>query len=113
MYSTGRSAGFTLEYAGGAGILWGKVPPAREIAACTSCAAASMLRLSANCSVMPVVPRELVEDMLEMPAMFENSFSSGVATDVAIVSGFAPGSAADTWIVGYSTAGRSLTGSVV
>jgi protein-L-isoaspartate O-methyltransferase len=45
------------------------------------------------------------------PAMLENSFSSGVATADAIVSGFAPGSAAWTWSVGKSTLGRSLTGS--
>ena len=52
----------------------------------------------------------LVDDMLSIPAMVENSFSSGVATDDAIVSGLAPGKAAWTWMVGYSTVGRSLTG---
>ena len=40
--------------------------------------------------------------------MVENSASSGVATDDAITSGFAPGSEAFTWIVGYSTAGGYL-----
>ena len=29
-----------------------------------------------------------------------------------MMSGFAPGRLADTWIVGYSTDGRSLTGNV-
>src|SRR5579871_2080119 len=110
MYTIGCAAGFTFEYEGGVGILVGRLPPAREIAACTSCAAASMLRLRSNCSVMFVEPNELVDDMLSIPAMVENSFSSGVATDDAIVSGFAPGSAACTWMVGYSTVGRSLTG---
>src|SRR5882724_7806324 len=111
IYRMGWAAGFTLEYEGGAGMLVGSDPPAREMAACTSCAAASMLRLRSNCSVMLVAPSELDDDMLSIPAMVENSFSSGVATDDAIVSGSAPGNAACTWIVGYSTVGRSLTGS--
>jgi hypothetical protein len=46
-----------------------------------------------------------------MPAMVENWRSSGVATAAAIVSGLAPGSDAETWIVGKSTFGRSLMGS--
>ena len=44
------------------------------------------------------------------PAMFENWRSSGVATAAAMVSGLAPGSEAETWMVGKSTFGRSLTG---
>src|SRR5262249_4970131 len=36
--------------------------------------------------------------------------SSGVATAEAMVSGFAPGRAADTWTVGKSTFGRASTG---
>ena len=43
--------------------------------------------------------------------MVVNCRSSGVATEEAIVSGLAPGSAAPTWMVGKSTLGRSLTGS--
>ncbi len=43
--------------------------------------------------------------------MAENCFSSGVATAEAMVSGLAPGSAAVTWMVGKSMAGRSLTAS--
>ena len=50
-----------------------------------------MLRLRSNCNVMFVEPSELVDDMLLMPAIVENSFSSGVATEEAMVSGFAPG----------------------
>ena len=42
--------------------------------------------------------------------MVVNCRSSGVATDEAMVSGLAPGSAAETWMVGKSTLGRSLTG---
>ncbi len=81
-------------------MLVGNSPEAREIAAWTSCAAASIGRLRANCSVMLVDPRELEDDMLSMPAMLENAFSSGVATDEAMMSGLAPGSAAWTLIVG-------------
>ena len=52
-----------------------------------------------------------LDDVMEsMPAIVENCFSSGVATAEAIVSGDAPGSVAETWIVGKSTFGRSLTG---
>jgi hypothetical protein len=45
-----------------------------------------------------------------MPAIVENCFSSGVATDEAIVSGLAPGKVAVTCIVGKSTLGSALTG---
>jgi hypothetical protein len=48
--------------------------------------------------------------MESTPAIVENSFSSGVATEAAIVSGLAPGSDALTWMVGKSTLGRSYTG---
>ena len=70
-----------------------------------------MLRLRSNCSVMLVLPCELVELIESRPAMVENCFSSGSATDDAIVSGLAPGRLALTWMVGKSTVGRSLTGS--
>jgi hypothetical protein len=81
------------------------------MAACTSCAAASMSRSSANCSVIAVLPSWLLEVIESMPAMVENSRSSGVATEAAMVSGLAPGSAALICSVGKSTLGRSLTGS--
>ena len=81
-------------------MLGGSRPPAREIAACMSCAAASILRSSVNCTVIDVLPSELVEFIDCMPAMVENSRSSGVATVDAMVSGLAPGSAAATWMVG-------------
>ncbi len=60
-----------------------------------------------------MLPSELEELIESIPAIVENSFSSGVATDDAIVSGLAPGSEADTEIVGKSTLGRSLTGNSV
>jgi hypothetical protein len=53
----------------------------------------------------------LTEVIDSRPAIIENWFSSGVATDDAIVSGLAPGSCAVTSRVGKSTFGRSLTGS--
>ena len=81
------------------------------IAACTSCAAASMSRSSVNCSVIEVTPSAFVEVIVSSPAIVENCRSSGSATDEAIVSGLAPGRPALTWIVGKSTLGRSLTGS--
>src|SRR6266566_1204187 len=82
-----------------------------EIADCTSCAAASMLRDSVNCSVMLVPPSVLDDVMASSPAIVENCFSRGVATAAAIVCGLAPGRPAETVIVGKSTFGRSLTGS--
>ena len=65
-----------------------------------SCAAASILRSSVNCTVMLVEPSELTEFIDEMPAMVENSRSSGVATEDAMVSGLAPGTTALTEMVG-------------
>src|ERR1700722_183207 len=59
---------------------------------------------------MLVSPTWLVEVMCSMPGMVENWLSSGVATVDAMTSGFAPGSAACTRMVGYSTSGRLLTG---
>ena len=80
------------------------------MAACTSRAAASMLRFRSNCSVIDVVPRKLVEVISVTPAMRPNCRSSGVATADAIVSGLAPGRAAATEIVGNSTCGSGETG---
>ena len=81
-------------------MLVGSRPPAREMAAWMSCAAASILRSSANCTVMLVLPSEFTEFIDSMPAMVENSRSSGVATEDAMVSGLAPGTAAVTEMVG-------------
>ncbi len=55
-----------------------------------------MLRLRSNCSVMLVLPCELVELIDCSPAIVANCFSSGSATDEATVSGLAPGSDALT-----------------
>src|SRR6266480_184231 len=109
-YRIGESAGFDLLYDGGC-MPGGSCRRVLEIAACTSCAAASMLRDRVNCKVMFVPPSVLDDVMASMPAIVENCFSSGGATAAAIVCGLAPGSPADTVIVGKSTFGRSLTGS--
>src|SRR5580692_9237874 len=76
----------------------------------TSRPAASILRLRLNCSVMLVVPRLLDEVISLTEAICPNCRSRGVATDEAMVSGLAPGSAADTEMVGKSTCGRGDTG---
>jgi hypothetical protein len=70
------------------------------MAACTSCAAPSMSRSRANWSEMEVPPWVLLEVITSMPGMVENSFSNGVATDEAMVSGPAPGRLAFTEMVG-------------
>src|SRR5260370_34080555 len=106
----GWAAGFTFWYDGGT-MPVGSWRSVLEIAACTSCAAASMLRSSVNCSVMFVLPRFDDDVIWSTPAMVENCFSSGVATADAMVSGLAPGRLAPTWMVGKSTFGGLLTGS--
>src|SRR5882724_12135485 len=78
-----------------------------------SWAAASMLRLSSNCTVIEVEPRPLVDVIWLTPGIWANCRSSGVATDDAMVSGLAPGSDALTWMVGKSTCGSGATGSRV
>jgi len=89
----------------------GRDREALEIADCTSRAAASMFRSRANSRVIEVVLRALEELTLSSPGIAVNSFSSGVATEDAIVSGLAPGSAAVTCMVGKSTFGRASTAS--
>src|ERR1017187_5990992 len=82
------------------------------MAACTSRAAASMLRFRSNCRVILVDPRLLDEVISVTDAMRGNWRSSGVATDEAMVSGLAPGKPACTEIVGKSTCGRGDTGNI-
>ena len=80
------------------------------MADCTSCAAASRLRLRLNCKVICVKPTPFDEVIESSPSMVENWRSIGVATEDAISSGLAPGRLALTSNVGKSTFGRSLTG---
>ncbi len=60
---------------------------------------------------MVVTPSPLVEVICETLGICANCRSSGCATVEAMVSGLAPGSAADTWMVGKSTCGSGATGS--
>ena len=108
----GESAGLTLRKVGGLSIVLGSWRIALEIAVCTSCAAPSILRSSLNCKTMLVRPCVLDEVIESMPGMVEKAFSSGAATAEAMVSGSAPARFALTWMVGKSTLGSSLTGSV-
>ena len=80
------------------------------MAACTSRAAASMLRFKSNCRVMLAAPRVLDEVISVTAAMRPNCRSSGVATEDAMVSGLAPGRPALTEMVGKSTCGSGETG---
>ncbi len=98
--STGASAGLTLRYDGGTVMSCGSSRCARSRAACTSTDAASMSRSWSNSSVSEVAPSVLVELTICSPGMVANCFSSGSATEVAIVSGLAPGSAAETLMTG-------------
>ncbi len=98
--STGESAGLTLRYAGGTVISIGSWRAARSSAACTSTAAASMSRAWSNSSVTEVKPSVLLELMTLTPGIVWNCFSSWSATDVAMVSGLAPGNCAETLMTG-------------
>ena len=62
--------------------------------------------------VICVLPSTLCEVIESMPEIVESWPSMGVATAEAMVSGSAPGRLADTTMVGKSTLGSSLTGSV-
>ena len=56
-------------------------------------------------------PSTETEVICEMPAIWANCRSSGCATEVAMVSGLAPGNFACTLMVGNSTCGSGATGS--
>jgi hypothetical protein len=88
----GWSAGFTFDTLGGAGMFGGSRRDTAAMADCVSCAAASILRSSTNCMVMPTLPRTLDDDMESRPGTVENCRSRIVATEAAMVSGLAPGS---------------------
>ena len=107
----GASAGLTLRYVGLLGRFEGSWPAAALMADWTSRAAPLMSRDRSNWSATPVEPRKLAEVISVTAAMRPSWRSSGVATAEAIVSGLAPGSAADTMTVGKSTCGSGATGS--
>src|SRR6266481_8986617 len=87
----------------------GRSADAALMAACTSRAAASIGRLRSNWATIVVRPRRLVLVSSVTLAICPMRRSSGAATAVAIVWGSAPGRAAVTMIVGYSTRGRDAT----
>jgi hypothetical protein len=71
-----------------------------------------MLRSRPNCNVIKVEPCVLCEVISSTSAMWPRSRSSGAATEVAIVSGLAPGMFARTDTVGKSTCGSGDTGNL-
>ena len=106
----GMSAGFDFLYWGGPGILTGRSLEEALMAAITSRAAESILRERSNCRLMEHPPRELDEVISLTPGICPKRRSNGAARDWATVSGSAPGSFAETEIIGESTRGRAETG---
>ena len=80
------------------------------MAAWTSLAALSIGRDRSNWMTIAVAPTELVEVSSVTPAISLRRRSSGAATELAIVSGSAPGRPAKTTMVGISTCGSGATG---
>src|ERR1039457_5712489 len=80
------------------------------MAASTSLAAPSMLRLKSNCMVIEVLPSELDDVISVTPAMWLNWRSKGVAMEDAMISGLPPGKPDETEIVGKSTCRQGETG---
>ena len=91
-------------------MLLGKSLCAAFKAACTSRAAPLMSRSRLNCKTIRLAPSALVEVISVMPAMRPSERSSGVVTAAAMVSGLAPGSDAETLMVGMSTLGKGEMG---
>src|SRR5437016_2529019 len=106
----GDAAGLTLRKVGTVGRSVGRSLAAALMAACTSRAAASMLRLRSNGIVMAVEPSALTEVISVTPAISASRRSSGAATLAAIVGGSAPGRLALTRMVEKSMLGRLATG---
>src|SRR5579871_4364029 len=92
----GGSAGLFFCQLGLTGRLAANCPGAALMPACTSRAAASILRFRSNWRVMLVEPSVLDEVISFRPEMRPNWRSKGVATEEAIVSGLAPGKPAPT-----------------
>ncbi len=72
-----------------------------------------MSRVRSNCRVMTDSPKELVDTIDEMPAIWPSWRSSGAVTEEAITSGAAPGSWVVTRTVGKSTVGSEEIGRVL
>jgi hypothetical protein len=67
---------------------------------------ASISRSSENWRVICEAPTMLVDDMLSIPRSARIPSPAASATAEAIVSGLAPGSAAETWMVGEVDVGQ-------
>src|ERR1035441_2430733 len=88
----------------------GRSAAAALMAACTSRAAPSTLRFRSNWMVTEQPPRELADVISVTPAIWARRRSSGAAREEATVAGSAPGSEAETLIIGKSTRGMAATG---
>ena len=108
--STGAAAGLNLRNEGIEGRSLGRSTSEALIAACTSRAAPSMLRVRSNCTMIEVEPSEETDVISVTPAMTPSWRSSGAATVAAMMAGSAPGRLADTRMVGSSTLGMLETG---
>ena len=108
--STGMESGFSFMNRGCWVMVSGMLEYAREMADCTSMAAPSMSRSISNSRKTMVRPCLLLDVMLLIEEMVESCFSKGLATEVAMVSGSAPGMEALTMMYGSSTLGISLCG---
>ena len=69
-----------------------------------------MSRVMSNCTITEVEPVALIEVSSLTEAISPKRRSSGAAMEVAIVSGSAPGLAANTTMVGMSMLGRAAIG---
>src|ERR1700743_1158556 len=107
---TGASAGLTLAEVGGDGSVFGRMPAAALIAACTSWVAPSMSRLRSNCSEIWLTPNELVEFIDDSDGIWPGGRPSAALISEAITSGLAPGNCVVTCTVGKSTCGSAETG---
>ena len=92
------------------GIVGGNWPAAALIAACTSCAAESTVRLRLNCNVTCAYSVALLDVICVRPGIWPNCRSSGVVTVPATVCASAPGNCAVTRTVGVSIFGKAATG---
>ena len=110
MNRIGLSAGFSFWKLGGAGSCGGSLRRVAEMFDWTSSAAPSMLRSRSNCMTILVTPRLEDDVIIVMPGIVAKARSSGPATEEAIESALAPGSAAFTTTVGKSTRGSAATG---
>ena len=85
----GWSSGLVLVMIGGS-ISRGRRRAAWATRVCTSCRAASMLRLSSNSTVMLAEPCREVDEICLTPSMAVTASSMGSTTSLSMISGDAP-----------------------